>query len=178
MVIVISLTLFNVQRVFAFIEFQRYIEEKSNKQLNCAYCHAHINGPEGDDIGQSGSLSEEQKKLTAFNQYLSDSKKLVDSPILNKFGNYLVKQIGYDALVEAQGDPDLIVKRLKNSDLDKDGIPDSREFLDGTLPQDPLDGNPLLLFINNMKKNLLEIGFQALMIFLLIIAILKLNRKK
>ena len=165
----------NMSNAFAFNEFQSFIEQKSKKQLNCAYCHLHTNGPEGNGAGQLGSLSEEEKQLTAYNQFLKANKELVNSPILNEFGNYLVKQLGYETIVEAEVDPNIIVEKLKDFDLDKDGIGDSEEFLDGTLPSDPLDGNPFKLFINNTKKKCFEICFQIIVIVLLIISLFKLK---
>ena len=163
---------------FAFNEFQSFIELKSKKQLNCAYCHNHTNGPEGNEPGQLGSLSEEQKQLTAYNQFLSANKELVNSPILNEFGNYLVKKLGYDTIVKAQDDPNKIVEVLKESDLDHDDINDSEELLDGTLPNDPLDGNPFKLFVSNIKKKWIEICFQIGSVLLLVIALIKLTIKK
>ena len=175
MVAVIFCLLLGGKPALAFNEFQTYIEQKSKKQLNCAYCHSHVNGPNGNETGQLGSLSEEQKQLTAYNQFLQGNKELVNSPILNEFGNYLVKKLGYDTIVKAQDDPNKIVEGLKGSDLDQDGISDSKEVLDGTLLNDPLDGNPLKLFINNLNKKLIEIIFQITMILLLIVSLFKLK---
>lgn len=165
----------NINSVYAFNEFQTFIEERSKKQLNCAYCHSHSNGPEGNESGQLGLLTEEQKRLTAYNQFLSANKDLVNSPILNEFGNYLVKKLGYEKLINAQSNPNVIVEDLKNSDLDRDGITDSQEILNGTLPNDPLDGNPFKLFVSNAKKRGIEICFQIVVILLLILSILKLK---
>ena len=162
-----------LSQAFAFNEFQTYIEQKSKKQLNCAYCHSHVNGPNGNEAGQLGSLSEEQKQLTSYNQFLQGSKELADSPILNEFGNYLVKKLGYDTIVKAQDDLNKIVEGLRGSDLDCDGINDSEEVLDGTLPNDPLDGSPVKLLINNLKKKWVEIIFQITMVLLLIVSLLR-----
>ena len=161
---------------FAFNEFQTYIEQKSKKQLNCAYCHNHVNGPEGNEPGQLGSLNDEQKQLTTYNQFLGANKELVDSPILNEFGNYLVKKLGYEEIINAQEEPNKLVDKLKDFDLDQDGIKDSEELLDGTLPNDPLDGNPFKLFKNNLKKKRIEICFQVVAIVLLIISLFKLKK--
>ena len=165
----------NTFNVYAFNEFQTYIELKSKKQLNCAYCHNHVNGPNGNEDEQLGSLSEEQKQLTAYNQFLQGNKELVNSPILNEFGNYLVKKLGYEKIINAQNDPSLLVNELKDSDLDHDGISDAQELLDGTLPNDSLDGKPLKLFLNNIRKKLVEICFQVIAIVLLIISLFKLK---
>ena len=167
--------LFGVNNAFAFNEFQMFIEQKSKKQLNCAYSHNHTNGPEGNEAGQLGSLSEEQKQLTAYNQFLSSNKKLVNSPILNEFGNYLVQKLGYEEIINAQEEPDKLVEKLKNSDLDYDGITDAQELLNGTLPNDPLDGSPFKLFLNNIRKKLVEICFQVIAIVLLITSLFKLK---
>lgn len=160
---------------YAFNEFQTFIEYNSKKQLNCAYCHSNVNGPEGKEKGQLDSLSEEEKQLTAYNQFLKANKEFINSPILNEFGNYLVKKLGYETIVQAQEDPKIIVDKLRDSDLDKDGITDSEEFLDGTLPNDTLDGNPFKLFMYNIKKKWIEICFQTLAVVLLIISLFKLK---
>ena len=175
MTIVVAFLISFKLNAFAFNEFQTFIEQKSKKQLNCAYCHNHVNGPNGNEAGQLGSLSEEQKQLTAYNQFLSINKELVDSPILNELGNYLVKQLGYEEIVNAQEDPDKLLDKLKESDLDRDGINDSEELLDGTLPNDPLDGNPFKLFVSNIKKKWMEVCFQVIALVLLIVSLCKLK---
>jgi len=171
--LVIFLFFLNVTSAFAFNEFQTFIEQKSKKQLNCAYCHSHVNGPNGNEAGQLGSLSEDEKQLTAYNQFVKSNKELVDSPILNEFGNYLVKKLGYEKITNAQNDPSLLVNELNDLDLDHDGISDAQELLDGTLPNDPLDGSPVKLLINNLKKKWVEIIFQITMVLLLIVSLLR-----
>lgn len=174
-ILLICCIIFINPSAIAFNDFQVYIEQKSKKQLNCAYCHKNPSGPEGNEPGQRDSLSEEQKQLTAYNQFLNTNKESVNSPILNKFGNYLVKNLGYESIVSAQNDPNTIVEKLKNSDLDQDGIKDSQELLDGTLPGDPLDGNPFKLFTSNLKRHSIEICFQAITILLLMFSLFKLK---
>ena len=174
-IVVIAILQFNNFNAFAFNEFQTFIEQKSKKQLNCAYCHSNTNGPEGNDLGQLGSLSEEQKQLTAYNQFLNGKKEFIDSPILNELGNYLVKSLGYEEIINAQDDPNRIVEKLEHSDFDKDGITDGEEITDGTLLNDPLDGNPLKLFKNNLQKKWKEILFQIMAIILLAISLFKLK---
>lgn len=173
--LIIVCFLLSINNVFAFNEFQTFIEQKSKKQLNCAYCHSHPNGPEGNEEGQLGVLNEDKKKLTAYNQFLQSNKDFTDSPILNEFGNYLVKQLGYETIVNAQNEPDILTNKLQNSDLDMDGISDSQELLDGTLPNDSLDGDPFKLFISNLKKKWTGITFQVITIFLLILSLFKLK---
>lgn len=171
--LVLFCCLFTGNPALAFNEFQSFIELKSKKQLNCAYCHSHTNGPNGSETGQLGSLSEDKKQLTAYNQFLNSNKELANSPILNEFGNYLVKNIDYEKITNAQNDPELLVNELKDSDLDHDGISDAKELLDGTLPNDPLDGNLFKLFINNFKKKWIEIISQITVALLLIISLFK-----
>lgn len=160
----------------AFIEYGNFIELKSKKQLNCGFCHKHINGPDGNELGQLGSLTEEETKLTALNQYIEAGEILKDSPILSKFGNHLVKKVGYELIASALEDPIQVVNELKNSDLDTDGISDAEEILEGTLPDDPLDGNPWKLFVNSTKKQWFELLFQAITIFFLVLALSKLKK--
>lgn len=173
--LVICYLLFTINSAFAFNEFQTFIEQKSKKQLNCAYCHRHTNGPEGNEDGQLGSLNEEQRKLTAYNQFLQSNKEFIDSPILNEFGNYLVKRLGYETVVHAQNEPEILIDKLKTSDLDEDGISDAEELLNGTLPTDPLDGSPYKLFVSNVRKIWIELCFEIAAVFLIIIALLKLK---
>ena len=159
----------------AFNEFQIFMEEKAKKQLNCTYCHSHPNGPEGNEEGQLDSLTEDEKKLTAYNQYLAGNTIFVNSPILNEFGNYLVKKLGYEEIVKAQNEPTKIIEGLKDSDFDKDGIIDSTEITEGTLSNDPYDGSPLRLFVHNFKKNIPEILLQIISAVVFIFSIFKLK---
>ena len=71
-ILVLYCLLISCSNALAFNEFQSFIELKSGKQLNCAYCHSHTNGPNGNEIGQLGSLSEGEKQLTA-GRYKRDS---------------------------------------------------------------------------------------------------------
>lgn len=159
--------------VYAFREFQKFIEDNSNKQINCIYCHIHPNGPEGHEKGQLGSLSNKAKSLTIYNQYLEGQSNYARSPILNKFGNHLASKLSYDLLIDAQDDPKLLIEPLKQSDLDKDGISDADELLDGTLPYDRLDGAPHKLFAKNIKIYWSDILCETVLIILIIIALLK-----
>ena len=173
--LILCLIFFLPNSALSFYEFQNFIEKKSKKQTNCAYCHSHPNGPEGNESGQLGSLTPEEKELTAYNQYLKGEKLQSDSPILNDFGNYLVKKLTYENILKAQENPNILVKRLKKSDFDKDGITDSEELLEGTLPNDKLDGNPLKLFASNFRKNCIEICFQIIVSIALILSMIKLK---
>ncbi len=77
--------------------------------------------------------------------------KDVNSPILNQFGNQIIKQLGRAKFLQTMSDPaQLSVALGDKSDLDGDGIPDSREYLDGTDPLNRFSGDPWLLFKINV----------------------------
>ena len=134
-------------------EFQAYSEKHSGRSVNCAMCHVNGDGPTGDNNGQIGSLNEKQmSRLNAARAALKPGQD-VDSPILNAFGNKIIKTIGMSKVLELMKDPSKLPAALGNkSDIDGDGIPDSREYEDGTDPLNPFHGDPRLLFIINLSR--------------------------
>lgn len=93
----------------------------------------------------------------------------VDSPILNKFGNEIIKAIGKKKFVQLKGDPSKLFDALPGkSDLDGDGIPDAQEYMDGTDTLNKFHGDPGKLFFVNLSRYKLHI-------VLAIIAVLSLN---
>jgi hypothetical protein len=103
-------------------------------------------GPTGSGVGQLGSLSEEQKtKLDT-----------ADSPILNSFGQSIIKRLGYQAVVDNVADPAKLADALKSSDLDGDGIADGVEMEHGTLANDPESAPWDLVWKVRLQRN---IGF-------------------
>lgn len=137
----------------AYPEFQKFVQTRSGRAINCAMCHANSDGPDGAGFGQIGGLSSEE--ITRLNQARAafEPGQAVDSPILNKFGNHIVATIGKTRLLEFRNRPEELAAALgTTSDLDGDGIPDWREYLDGTHPLKKTDGNPWLLFVNNLSR--------------------------
>jgi hypothetical protein len=143
-----------VPKAFAYPEFQAFIKKNSGRSVDCAYCHVNPNGPEGNGPGQLGSLTPEEFNRLNFARGAFDPGRNTDSPILNAFGNRILKDVGKKKFLEVKGHPaDLAAALGPTVDLDGDGIPDSREFLDGTHPLKDGDGDPWLLFLSNFQKN-------------------------
>lgn len=142
----------------AYPEFQAFIAKSSGRTVNCAMCHANSDGPEGTAPGQIGHLdAAELERLGRARAALQPGQD-VNSPILNAFGNHIIKSIGKEKFVELKVSAAHLTDLLPpDSDLDHDGIPDVREYLDGTLPINHNDGNPRLLFLHNFRANFLSI---------------------
>ena len=148
---------------FAYPEFQTFVEAQSSRNVNCALCHAHADGPEGLKPGQIGSLSPLQLEKLNKARGAFEPGQEVESPILNPFGNHIIEALGKQRFLQIRQDPGSLVSALgRGSDLDRDGIPDVDEYLAGTLPTDPNHGDPWTLF----RVNLARRWFHILMIFL------------
>jgi hypothetical protein len=77
----------------------------------------------------------------------------VDSPILNEFGNRIIRSMGRKEFLQLISTPERLAPALGNkSDLDGDGIPDAVEYLDGTDPLNKSHGDPLWLFLVNVNR--------------------------
>lgn len=138
---------------FAYPEFQAYSQKHSGRYVDCSMCHVNPQGPEGTQPGQIGSLS--PKALQQLNRARAAFKPgaNADNPILNDFGDHIINTLGRTKFIQLRRHPEKLAAALgMKSDLDGDGIPDAREYLDGTLPLDPDSGDPWLLFINNLKR--------------------------
>lgn len=145
-------------RVFAYPEFQAFVAKSSGRTVNCAMCHSNSDGPEGTAPGQIGNLNAAELERLGRARAALQPGQDVNSPILNAFGNHIVKSIGKEKFIELKLSPAHLADLLPaDSDLDHDGIPDAREYLDGTLPINHNDGNPLLLFQHNFRANFLSI---------------------
>jgi hypothetical protein len=134
----------------AYPEFQQFIVKQSGRKVNCAFCHTHPDGPEGTAPGQIGHLTAaEQIELVRARGAFEPGQK-VASPILNGFGNHIIKNLGKRRFLELRLTPAQLADALpKDSDLDGDGIPDPQEYLAGTHPLLASDGQPWLLFRAN-----------------------------
>lgn len=139
----------------AYPEFQAFIVKNSGRAVNCAMCHAHPDGPDGAAPGQIGRLTAAEQERLGRARAAFEPGAPVDSPILNSFGNHILKSLGKKKILELRLSPNQLAEALpKDSDLDNDGIPDYREYLDGTHPVNRHDGRPWLLFKNNFTRNL------------------------
>ncbi len=155
-------------KVYAYPEFYEYSRKVSGRNINCALCHAHGDGPEGFEEGQIKSLNkEEMEKLMRARSAFQPGVK-VKSPILNAFGNYIIYKVGKKTFLELKSHPEDLPKELGfKSDLDKDGISDTQEYVDGTLAISKEDGDPKKLFIANLKKNIKHIVLAILSVSLM-----------
>lgn len=146
-------------RAEAYPEFQVFIKESTGRPVNCAMCHAHSDGPEGTAAGQIGRLeAADMERLAQARAALQPGQK-VDSPILNPFGNHIIEALGKEKFVELRAAPEALTDLLPaDSDLDHDGIPDAREYKEGTHPVNRMDGNPVALLLHNFKTNATSIG--------------------
>ncbi len=154
---------------FAYPEFQQFVEKNSHRTVNCAMCHINENGPVGNGEGQIGSFSaDDMKQLNKARAALAPGQD-VDSPILNKFGNEIIKIVGKKDFVALKSEPAKLAERLGDqSDLDEDGIADAREYLDGTDPLNKFHGDPLKLFWINLARYKMHV-------FLAVVAVFSIN---
>jgi hypothetical protein len=149
----------STMRLQAYPEFREFIVKQSQKPVNCAFCHQHSDGPEGMAAGQIGALNAEQLQRLARARSAFDPGQAVDSPVLNPFGNSIIQRVGKKKFLELRLHPSELAPLLDPvSDLDQDGIPDVKEYLEGTHPVNPNDGNPRMLFWVNLKRNLLPLA--------------------
>lgn len=147
----LSLTLCN--GAWAYPEFQTYIEAASGRNVNCAMCHAHADGPEGLKPGQIGSLTPKELEALGTARAAFEPGQQVESPILNEFGNHIIEVLGKQQFLQIRQEPAKLAPVLGDeSDLDGDGLSDAREYQEGTLPTDPNHGDPWALFVINAKR--------------------------
>lgn len=152
----------------AYPEFYEYSRKVSGRAINCALCHSHSDGPEGNGAGQIGSLNKEEMERLMKARAAFEPNQKVDSPILNEFGDEIIHTLGKKKFLELKTHPQDFAKELGNAiDVDKDGIKDAEEFLDGTLPTNGENGHPLKLFFANLKKNIFHVIFAFLCVGLL-----------
>ena len=142
----------------AYPEFQRAISLSSGRTVNCAMCHVHSDGPEGNAPGQIGHLSLAEQTELGRARVAFEPNASVKSPILNAFGNHIINSLGRKQFLELRVTPGELANRLpKDSDMDGDGISDADELRAGTHPLIKSDGRPWLLFKANLSANLGQI---------------------
>lgn len=138
---------------WSYPEFQRFIEAESGRNVNCAMCHAHPDGPEGLKPGQIGSLTPQQMEALGKARAAFEPGQEVHSPILNAFGNHIIQVLGKQQFLQIRQEPAKLAGALgEESDLDGDGLSDAHELLAGTLPTDPTHGDPWALLFINLKR--------------------------
>jgi len=150
--ILLFITITMASECLAYPEFQRFSQVNSGRPINCAMCHANGDGPEGASRGQIGSLTpDELNRLNAARGAFAPGIA-VQSPILNAFGNKIISTIGKTRFLELRAHPEQLAEVYGfQSDLDSDGIADAQEYLEGTHPLNNVHGNPLSLFLHNLK---------------------------
>jgi hypothetical protein len=149
-------------------QYQAFVEKHSGRTVNCSLCHINDNGPVGTGRGQLGSLNTEQLGRLNEERAAIQPGKAVNSPILNKFGNQIIKTLGRGKFLQTISDPaQLAVLLGDKSDLDGDGIADSREYLDGTDPLNKFHGDAWRLFIINLDRYKIHILLSFLSLGLL-----------
>jgi len=156
----LAVMLICISPTFAYPAFQKFSQKHSSRIVSCAMCHVNAQGPSGQEEGQLLSLNTAELEKVDAARDASAPGVDVNSPIMNRFGNHIIKTLGMDKINEAVADPALLAKELGDkSDLDDDGISDSQEFLDGTDPLNKFNGDPFKLFWINLSKYKLELLF-------------------
>jgi hypothetical protein len=165
---VLTLTFFAVLPAQCFPPYQEFVEKHSGRTANCSMCHRSDDGPTGNGPGQVGSLSADEMNQLNKARVAMEPGATVDNPILNRFGNAIIHQIGMKKVLELSTDPGKLPQALGNkSDLDGDGIPDAQEFLDGTDPLNKYHGDPLKLLVINLDRSRYQLLLAAAAVFLL-----------
>ncbi len=134
-------------------QFQTFVEKHSHRMSDCSMCHTNSSGPTGDGPGQIGGLSTQDLERLSKARAAMEPGQEVDSPILNEFGNRIIRSMGRKEFLQLISTPERLAPALGNkSDLDGDGIPDAVEYLDGTDPLNKSHGDPLWLFLVNVNR--------------------------
>jgi cytochrome c553 len=146
----------------AYPEFQRHIQSSSGQVVSCALCHSHPDGPDGSKHGQLESLSARELELLAQSRGQLEPGPIVNNPVLNEFGDYLVASLGRNRLMALRPTPELLgASMAAGHDQDQDGIDDARELREGTDPTDPRHGHPARLLSTNMRRHWTELVLAA-----------------
>ena len=145
----------------AYPEFQKWVQASSGRGVSCSLCHAHPDGPEGVKAGQLGSLDAEGRAALDQARTAFEPGVAVRSPILNEFGNSVIKAVGKTRFVALREHPEQLPALLDGSDLDGDGISDGQELRDGTHPLDPGHGAPAKLLRINLGRYRFHLGMLA-----------------
>ena len=143
---------------WGYPEFQQYVQKTSGRTVNCALCHSHPDGPEGLKPGQIGSLTKEELDLLGRARAAFEPGQNVDNPILNAFGDSIIKKLGKTKFLQIRLHPEELPAALgTDSDLDRDGVSDSAEFIAGTDALDEGSGPPAKLFVHNLREKVFNL---------------------
>jgi hypothetical protein len=143
----------------AYPEFEQYVDQTSGRYVNCSLCHAHPEGPEGVKPGQIGSLTPQQMDELNRGRAAFEPGQEIDNPILNEFGNDIIRQLGKTQFLQFRTQPEALAGALDpTSDLDGDSISDVDEFLAGTHPLDPRHGEPMKLFAHYLRERWVHVA--------------------
>ncbi|MCC6487149.1 MAG: hypothetical protein IT364_06585 [Candidatus Hydrogenedentes bacterium] len=138
---------------YGYPEFQQFVKKNSGRGTNCAMCHVHPDGPEGLKPGQIGSLSTEELNQLNRARAAFEPGQNAHNPILNAFGDSIINTLGKTKFLQIRLHPEELPEALGDtSDLDRDGIPDSKEYIAGTHPLDDSSGEPASLFLINLRR--------------------------
>lgn len=161
-----TILLSTVLPALSYPEYQAFSEKHSGRTVDCSMCHVNAAGPVGNGTGQVGTLNEEQMRRLGRARAALEPGAQIDSPILNKFGNQIIKAIGRKQFMEAKSNPEQLAKLLGDkSDLDDDGISDAQEYLDGTHPLNKLHGDPVKLFWINLNRYKIHVILTLIAVF-------------
>jgi hypothetical protein len=157
--VILLVTIISAPRANGYPQYQAFVEKHSGRTVNCSMCHVNENGPVGNGVGQIGSLTAPQ--MAQLNEeHLAMAPGIdVHSPILNRFGNQIIKELGRAKFLQTMSNPAKLAEALGDkSDLDGDGISDAQEYLDGTDPLNKFHGDAWRMFWINLgryKKHIL-----------------------
>ncbi|MHB9025122.1 MAG: thrombospondin type 3 repeat-containing protein [Armatimonadota bacterium] len=175
--VVFAILIMSAAHLAAFPEYQAFIKEHSGQPVNCAFCHTHSDGPDGMDRGQLGRLTPDELARVNQSRGALAPGPVIDNPILNDFGDQMVAAVGMQNVLDFKQTPAGLAAALgKHSDLDGDGIPDAREYLDGTNPLDRFHGQPGRLFVNNLWRYKERLVLASLLVGLLLFGLVNLLR--
>ncbi|MGI8906402.1 MAG: hypothetical protein ACR2IE_07935 [Candidatus Sumerlaeaceae bacterium] len=168
---VASLLLLGSTPLFGYPDFQEFSQEHSGRRVDCAMCHISPTGPSGTGLGQISSLSEAEKELLDIAREAKPGQE-VKNPLLNAFGNHMVKLLGAEKIMEITTEPERLASLYGfKSDLDSDGLADAQEYLDGTDPMNSQSGRPATLFVTNLRRNWLALTVSAVAAVLILFGI-------
>jgi len=146
----------------AYPEFQKWAQKASGRTVSCGLCHAHPDGPEGVKHGQTGSLTQPEMEALGRARTAFEPGQKVHSPILNAFGNRIIEVVGKKTFLSLRDNPAALAPLLGKADLDDDGLPDAREYVDGTDPLNPHHGDPRALGLVNLRRYGVHLGLLVL----------------
>ncbi len=157
--LLLAIAVLAAQPALAYPEFEVWSEKTSGKFIDCALCHSHPDGPEGVKAGQIRSLSRQELERLGEARAAFEPGIAIDNPILNPFGDRIIEKLGRKKFIEIRAsDPGQLVALYgMDSDLDGDGIPDMREYMEGSSPVDSRSGDPWSLFATNLRRSWLDI---------------------